>query len=325
MIFIKNKNLQTTSPSTNIPFGSGGATGGANGGNTGGATGGTTGGTTGGNTGGATGGTTGGTTGGATGGNTGGATGGTTGATTGGNTGGATGGTTGGNTSGKSGNSNSGTGSNSNSNSSKNSYKKKIGYQLAYINEISLIDMWINQVLLAQIYENNQMIFYYQNYVVNDPPMYLIMRRIKSHINSNQNTQSIFHFYISSTTYKTNVQLGDEADTDTIILDNGSIVEYTPNSNSSTINSYGGYYLKYTKNATVALNNHYLSDKQLIKPGWVNAILIFAYINRNNQMTVLNQISFDQYATGEIVGTYTADSLPEFYSKPLDYFRAVLE
>ena len=42
-------------------------------------------------------------------------------------------------------------------------------------------------------------------------------------------------------------------------------------------------------------------------------------------MTVINQITFNQYATGEIIGKYTADSFPEFYSSSLDYFRTFLE
>ena len=180
-------------------------------------------------------------------------------------------------------------------------------------------------MLLAKIYENSQNIFYNQNYIVNNPIMYLVMRRVKFNINESPNTKSIFNFYISSTTYNTNVQLRSEAYTDDITLDNGSVLKYTSENSNNTINSYGGYYLSYTRNATQALNASYFGDKQLMKPGWVNAILIFSYINRNNQMTVVNQVYFNQYATGEIVGAYIADSFPEFYLSSLDYFRAVLE
>ena len=187
------------------------------------------------------------------------------------------------------------------------------------------MNMWTNEVLLGRIYENSENIFYNQNYIINKPLMFLIMRRIKGHQNTNQDTRLIFPFYISSTSFTTNVQLGDEAYTDDIILDNGSTVVYTPESSKDAINNYGGYYLPYTRDTTKALKSNYVADKQLTKPGWVNAIFVFVYINRNNQMTVMNQISFNQYATGEIVGKYTADSFPEFYSSSLDYFRAFLE
>ena len=179
--------------------------------------------------------------------------------------------------------------------------------------------------MLGRIYENDENIFYKQNYIVNDPLMYLIMRRIKNHQNNNPDTRSIFPYYISSTSFTTSIQLGDEAFTDSITLDSGKTIPFTAENSKNSINNYGGHYLSYTRDATSARNSNYFKEKELTKPGWVNAIFLFTYINRNNKMTVINQISFNQYATGEISGKYVADSFPEFYSSSLDYFRAFLE
>ena len=181
--------------------------------------------------------------------------------------------------------------------------------------------VWTQQILFSRIYENDQNIFYNQNYLVNDPLMVLIVRRIKNHSNENLNTHDVFNFYISSTYYSTTVQLGDEASTKVLTLDDGEIYYYIPENSYYSINNYGGYYISYPRNKESALSYQYLSDTQLMKPGWVNAMFMFVYMNRNSQMSVVNQISFDQYATGEIVGVYNADSYPEFYTNSLDYFR----
>lgn len=110
-----------------------------------------------------------------------------------------------------------------------------------------------------------------------------------------------------------------------IILKNGDFAEFIAETDKYAINSYGGYYIPFYRNKTQSLSYDYLSDPQLFRPGWVNAIFMFVYINRNNQISVINQVSFDQKATGEIVASYTADSFPEFYSSSLDAFRAFLE
>ena len=156
-------------------------------------------------------------------------------------------------------------------------FKKNISYTLSQIDEVPLMNIWTNEVLLGRIYENSENIFYNQNYIINNPLMFLIMRRVKNHQNTNQDTSLAFPFYISSTSFTTNVQLGDEAYTDDIILDNGSTVVYTPETSKDAINNYGGYYLPYTRDATKALKSNYVADKQLTKPGWVNAIFVFVY------------------------------------------------
>ena len=121
--------------------------------------------------------------------------------------------------------------------------------------------------------------------------------------------------------------LEDEAETEKIVLNNGEAIAYIPEISKNAVNNFGGYYISYSKDKEAALSYDYLKDSQLMKPGWTNAIFIFAYANRNNQMMVItNQfICYDQYATGEIVGKYIADSIPQYYSTSLDYFRAVLE
>ena len=211
------------------------------------------------------------------------------------------------------------------SSNNSNKSKKSLLFALNDIDDIYLMNLWTYQVLLKRVYENDEYIFYKQNYIVNNPLMYLIIRRVKDHANNNPDTKIAFPNYISSTSFTIDVQLEDEAFKNNITLENGETVIYTPEYSKNSINNYGGHYLSYTRDATSALNSHYLRDKQLIKPGWVNAIFLFTYINRNNQMTVINQISFSQYATGEIFGAYIADSFPEFYSSSLDYFRAFLE
>ena len=188
---------------------------------------------------------------------------------------------------------------------------------------------WLNSIyyfiVLSRIYENSMNIFLNQNYIVNDPLMYLIVRRIKNHKNQWETTSDVFKTFISSTYYKTDVLLGSEIDSQQIVLDNGDIVSFLSESDKYAINSYGGYYIPYLRDKEESLSYDYLTDKQLMKPGWVNAIFMFVYVNRNNQISVINQVSFAQKATGEIIGSYKADSFPEFYFYSVDYFRAILE
>ena len=184
---------------------------------------------------------------------------------------------------------------------------------------------WINQILLSKIYENKNNIIYKQNYIINDPLMFLIIRRIKYHPNENDKTSDVFNFYVDSTSYDEDVALGEEAYTDSITLENKNVVSYTPEASLKAINNLGGFYIPYSKDKATALKYDYLKDEELMKPGWVNAIFIFIYINRNNELVVLNKLDFERYATGEIYGMYTADSFPNFYSSSLDYFRAFLE
>ena len=203
--------------------------------------------------------------------------------------------------------------------------KKKLFFTLADVDQLYLMDLWTNQVLFARIYENEKNIFLNQNYIVNDPLMYLIVRRIKAHKNQWASTSDAFQTYISSTYYDTNVLLGDEIDSQQINLGDGETIYFTAESDKYTINNYGGYYIPYSRDKDESLSYDYLSDIELMKPGWVNAIFMFVYVNRNNQITVINQVSFTQKATGEIIGSYKADSFPEFYIDSVDYFRAILE
>ena len=184
---------------------------------------------------------------------------------------------------------------------------------------------WINQILLSKIYENKNNVIYKQNYIINDPLMFLIIRRIKYHPNENEKTSDVFNFYVDSTSYDEDVALGEEAYTESITLENKNVVSYTPEASLKAINNLGGFYIPYSKDKATALKYDYLKDEELMKPGWVNAIFIFIYINRNNELVVLNKLDFERYATGEIYGMYTADSFPNFYSSSLDYFRAFLE
>ena len=134
---------------------------------------------------------------------------------------------------------------------------------------------WINQILLTKIYENKNNVIYKQNYIINDPLMFLIIRRIKNHKNENAKTSDAFNFYVDSTSYDEDVPLGEEAFTDSITLENKSEISYTPEESLKAINNLGGYYIPYSKDKTTALKYDYLKDEELMKPGWVNAIFIF--------------------------------------------------
>ena len=125
----------------------------------------------------------------------------------------------------------------------------------------SLIGIWVNSTLLPALYEDENKTFYKQNYIVGEPMLVLLVRIVKEHNNKNTQTNTVFPHYSSRHTFHFDQKIGDEAFTDDITLDDGTVVSYSNEHDDTQFNGLGGYYLHYPRNTTEALSLNYTEDK----------------------------------------------------------------
>jgi hypothetical protein len=124
---------------------------------------------------------------------------------------------------------------------------------LSDIDETSLIDDWLTDILYSVVYDNDY-VAQTQNYIFEDPVIILSIRKIIGHENknSNSNTNTIFNRYRSNNEYTAYAKLGNEAVTRDITLDSGEVIPYVNPGSDSTIKDAGGYFIGIPRNFTEA-------------------------------------------------------------------------
>jgi hypothetical protein len=122
---------------------------------------------------------------------------------------------------------------------------------LSDINEASLIQDWLFDILYSVIYDND-FVVKTQNHILEDPCLLFTVRKLIEHENKDSNTNSIFPIYVSNKIYSAYDKLGDEAYTENITLDSGRVIEHIKERSENTLIGGGGYLLGIPRNRSEA-------------------------------------------------------------------------
>ena len=203
---------------------------------------------------------------------------------------------------------------------------KRLTITYMEISQISMLNEWVYQLLLPQLYDNSERIFFNQNFIIGDPQLYLGIRYVNGKPNNDENTNSVFPDAIPANEYTLFDKIGDELGTDPIQLSTDDVYYYIQQGNYSTFAGAGGYVFPYPRDSELAYNKDYLSENSIVINIYVvNYYFSFLWINRNNKNIILNVMEIDYLPSGEITPKFYFYTIGQYYKDSLDYFRMVLE